>query len=108
MKSCDNIRKLADELKLQRKLLYTWKSQLEGPAEPRRANLAVDPAERLASKLREENQRLKQALAEKTLEVDFFKGALRRMKEGRRNNSGSGASASTQKSRRGRSSSKAN
>jgi len=30
MKTCENIGALARELKLQRKLLYTWKYQLEG------------------------------------------------------------------------------
>jgi transposase-like protein len=90
MKSCDNIRELARELDLEPKLLYTWKYQLEGRPGARHANLAVSPSERRESKLREENQRLKAALATKTLEVSFFKGALRRIKEGRRNNTGSG------------------
>jgi transposase-like protein len=34
MKTCENIGALARELKLQRKLLYTWKYQLEGRPEP--------------------------------------------------------------------------
>ena len=33
MKSCGNIEALARELKIQRKLLYTWKWQGEGRAE---------------------------------------------------------------------------
>jgi transposase-like protein len=108
MKTCANIQALARELKLERKLLYTWKYQLEGRPEPRQANLAISPAERQERKLREENQRLKEALANKTLEVDFFKGALRRIREGRPNNTGSGGSASTRKSGLGRNSGKAN
>jgi hypothetical protein len=35
MKTCENIGALARELKLQTKLLYTWKYQLEGRPEPR-------------------------------------------------------------------------
>src|ERR1039457_5782648 len=79
MGSSDYIQKLADELQVERRLLYTWKNQLEGCPEPRQANLALEPAAREAGKLREENQRLKEALGEKTLEVDFFRSALRRI-----------------------------
>ena len=35
MKTCENIGALALELELERKLLYTWKYQLEGRPEPR-------------------------------------------------------------------------
>ena len=38
MKTCENIEGLARELKIQRKLLYTWKYQFEGRPEPRHAN----------------------------------------------------------------------
>jgi transposase-like protein len=108
MKGCDNIHALARELEVERKLLYTWKYQLEGRPEPRHANLAESPVERQENKLKQENQRLKEALGEKALEVDFFKGALRRIKEGRRNNTASGVTASTPKSKRGATSGKAN
>lgn len=103
MRNCDNIGALARELKIERKLLYTWKWQFEGRPEPRHANLSESAEQRKESKLQEENRRLKEALADKGLELDFFKGALRRIKEGRPNNTGSGASACTPKSRRGRS-----
>jgi transposase-like protein len=108
MKGCDNIQALARELTVERKLLYTWKYQLEGRPEPRQANLAESTEQRQENKLKQENQRLKEALGEKALEVDFFKGALRRIREGRRNNSVSGATASTPRSRPGPSSGKAN
>ena len=103
MRQCDNIEALARELKIERKLLYTWKWQFEGRPERRHANLSESAEQRKESKLRQENQRLKEALADKTLELDFFKGALRRIREGRPNNTGSGASASTPKSEGGRS-----
>ena len=45
MKTCENIHALARELKLERKLLYTWKYQLEGRPEPRHANLATTAEE---------------------------------------------------------------
>lgn len=108
MKTSDNIHELARELDVERKLLYTWKYQFEGRPEPRHANYAEDKQKRAETKLEQDNQRLKTALAEKTLEVDFFKGALRRIEEGRRNNTTSGGSASTPKFSNGRDSGKAN
>jgi hypothetical protein len=87
---------------LQRKLLYTWKYQLEGRPEPRHANLETTAEERKEKQLREENTRLKAALADKTLELDFFRSALRRIQETRQPSTGNGASASTKPSARGR------
>ena len=102
MKTCENIEALARELKLQRKLLYTWKYQFEGRPEPRNANLATTAEERKDTQLRIEITKLKSALAERTLENDFFKTALLRIKEGRQPNTRPGASASTATSSRGR------
>jgi transposase-like protein len=48
--------------------------------------------------LYEENRRLKQALAEKVLEVDFLQGALQHVEARRRQNIASGARASTPRS----------
>ena len=104
MKTCENIGALARELKLERKLLYTWKYQFEGRPEPRHANLGTTAEERKDKQLRDEIAKLKLALADQLMENDFFASALRRIKEGRQNNTGSGATASTPKSRRGRSS----
>ena len=102
MKTCENIGALARELDLERKLLYTWKYQFEGRPEPRRANLAKNPQERKEKPLGEEITKLKLALAEKTLENDFFRSALLSIKEGRRQSIATGASASTTPSGRGR------
>ena len=102
MKTAENIHTLARELKVQRKLLYTWKYQLEGHPQPRYANLAKTAEERKDKPLREEIAKLKAALAEKTLENDFFKSALLRVKERRQQNSETGGSASTTSSSRGR------
>ena len=102
MKTCENIGALARERKLQRKLLYTWRYQLEGRPEPRRANLGTTAEDRKEKQLRDEIGKLKVALAEKTLENDFFVSALLRIKEGRRPSIAAGASASTKESGRGR------
>jgi transposase-like protein len=101
MKACQNIRELARELELERKLLYTWKYQFESRPEPRRANLGIAAEDRKEKQLRDEIAKLKAALADKTLEIDFFQRALLRVKEGRQAKSGSGGLASTRPSGRG-------
>jgi transposase-like protein len=102
MKTCENIGALARELKLQRKLLYTWKYQFEGRPEPRHANLGATAEDRNEKRLRDEIVKLKSALGEKALENDFFQSALLRVKAGRRQSTETGASASTTPSDRGR------
>src|SRR6476469_9385251 len=77
MKTCENIHELARELKIQRKLLYTWKYQFEGRPEPRHTNLGIAAEDRKEKQLRDEITKLKTALGEKFLEVDFFRSALR-------------------------------
>lgn len=72
MKTCQNIPELARELDIERKLLYTWKYQFEGRPEPRHANLGIAAEDRKEKQHREEIAKLKAALADKTLENDFF------------------------------------
>jgi transposase-like protein len=101
MRTCENIGALARELGIQRKLLYTWKYQFEGRPEPRHADLGTTVEERKEKQLREEITKLKTALAEKSLENDFFKSALLRIKEIRRPSTAGGEQASTTRSGRG-------
>ena len=87
---CDNIVALAKELGISRRLLYTWREKLE-PVERSEG----PPTNSRETTLRKEVSRLKRVLAEKVLEVDFFKGALHTV-EARRQRSGiAGAQAST-------------
>src|SRR5438874_7551179 len=79
MKTCGNIEALARELDLERKLLYSWKYQFEGRPEPRHANLGKTAEERREDQLRREIVRLKAALGEKAVEIDFFRSALHRI-----------------------------
>jgi transposase-like protein len=102
MKTCQNIHELARNLEIQRKLLYTWKYQFEGRPEPRHANLGITAEDRKEKPLRDEIAKLKVALADKTLETDFFRSALLRIKEARQPNTAAGATASTAPSSRGR------
>jgi len=93
---------LARELGVQQKLLYTWKYQFEGRPEPRHANLGISAEDRPEKQHRAEVAKLKAALADKTLENDFFRSALLKVKEGRQRSIATGASASTTSSSRGR------
>ena len=90
MKECNNITLLAKELGLERKLMYNWRDQLE----PRGLGTKARPQTREA-KLEEENRRLKRSLADKTLELDFFKGALQKVEARRRQKKNSGGKTST-------------
>ena len=91
LKQCENIVELAKELGIHRRLLYRWRDQLE-PAESGDSPAPMNSRE---STLRKEVSRLKRVLAEKTLEVDFFKGALRKVEARRQRNGNSGGTAST-------------
>lgn len=99
---CQNVAELADQLKVNRTLLYQWKRQLEGRPGRRRADLSQETGGVVEKALRQENQLLKVALAEKELEAGFFAAALRRYEQRRQNNTSSGAKASTSKSESGR------
>lgn len=92
LKECDNVSDLCRELGISRQLLYQWRDKLE-----RRA-AELEPGKASERQLREENDRLKKALAEKALQLDFLKGALQKVEALRRGSTGSGAAGSTPKS----------
>jgi transposase len=94
MKQCDDIGALARELNIHRRYLYRWRDQLE-PAEK---SEGPPPQNSRESTLRKEVSQLKRVLAEKTLELDFFKGALQKVEARQQQSGGSGAKASTTKS----------
>jgi transposase-like protein len=101
MKTSDNIHELARELKLERKLMYTWKYQFEGRPEKNHSNyLGAPPPDTVETRLRRENKELKESPGEKAAELDFFAAALRRVKEDRLSKGGTSDPASTPKSRR--------
>src|SRR6267143_3208763 len=94
METCEDVGELARELGVRPRCLYKWRRKLE-MVEP--GQEASRPSTH-ASAHRKEIHRLKQLLAEKTLEVDFFKGALQKIEARRQRNSGSGEMASTTRS----------
>jgi predicted RNase H-like nuclease (RuvC/YqgF family) len=90
METCENVEQLAQELGVRRRCLYKWRAKLE----------AIESAEELArpstreGSYRKQAQHLKRLLAEKTLEVDFFKNALQKIEARRQKNDGAGGTAS--------------
>lgn len=93
LKDCANVSKLCRELGISRQILYGWRDRFE--REQDRQSEASQATER---QLRKEVSELKQSLAEKALQVDFFKGALQKVEALRQGNTVSGATASTSKS----------
>ena len=94
MKQCNNVGTLAKELEVHRRMLYRWRDQLDPTAKSKEGSLQPSREARL----RQEVSELKRALADKTLEVDFFKGALQKVEARRQPQDGTGAQASTTKS----------
>ena len=82
---------LAEELGVERTRLYHWAKQA---GEQGSEATATSPVRELRKQVRE----LKRVLAEKALEVDFFKGALQKVEARRQRAGGSGETASTTRS----------
>ncbi len=80
MKDCPSVSALAKELGIDRSNMYQWQRQLEHTSES--SARVTSPVRELRKQVRE----LQRLLAEKTLEVDFFKGALQKV-EARRQSS---------------------
>jgi transposase-like protein len=92
MTSCRH-EKLAAEIGIPKRQLYEWRRELWAREHPMEVENAREKA------LERENQRLKEALATKMLEADFLQGVLRRIEARRRPTSGSGETASTERSK---------
>jgi transposase-like protein len=95
LRGCENIVALAKELGVSRRQLYRWRDELD-PEEPGLGKSAGEKSR--ASTLRKEVNHLKRVLAEKTLEVDFFRSALQKVEARRQQSNRSGEKASTNKS----------
>jgi len=70
MNSCENILRLSRELGVHRRLLYKWRDDVDSATGDGEVTL---PNSR-ESTLRKEIGRLKRLLADKTVEIDFFRG----------------------------------
>ena len=114
----ENVSVLARELKLMRKELYVWRDRflaggpeaLRGPGRPRKAERTLlgarggaPPPETPAAELeaaRRRNAELERKVGQQQLELDFFRQALRQVKEARRPSVGPGVTGSTKSSKR--------
>lgn len=96
MKGCANIHALAAELGVERRSLYYWRDKMDPESVVKKKS--GPPPQTREIELEQELSRVKRVLADQTLELDFFKGALRRIAERRRQMNNSGAKTSTTKS----------
>lgn len=112
----ETVRALSDELKVLRKDLYSWRKLFRaGGAEalrplgrPRKSDGVVTAkvkkrAREVAagdSGAPERIAELERKVGQQQIELDFFRQALRRVREARRLNAGPGATGSTRSSRR--------
>jgi transposase-like protein len=93
MKTSANITALCKELGIERRLLYKWRDELQ-PAD----RIGEPPEHITEAELRRQVAQLKRLLADKTLEVDFFRGALQKVEARRQSSKTAGETASTTKS----------
>ena len=93
MKDCRSVSALAEELGVHRTVLYHRHRQQEETSEASSGG-AKSPVRQLRKQVRD----LKRVLADKMLEVDFFKGALQKVEARRQSSTGSGEPASTTRS----------
>ena len=108
MRESKNILGLGRELGLDVKMMYQWKWKEEGRPRRKPPELTTQAGKGTdLEALRRENGQLKRLLAEKALEVDFFKGALQQVGARRPGRGGPGATPSTGSSGSGRSQGKA-
>ena len=94
LRETDNVAALCRELKISRQLLYQWRDRAAAEA------TKPDPVLVTEQQLRQEILTLKQALGEKSLQLDFLQGALVKIEALRRGSPASGAMASTSRSAR--------
>ena len=94
LRTSEDVGELAEELGVTRRCLYKWRKKLEMVEAGQEASRPSTHA----SAHRKEIHRLKQLLAEKTLEVDFFKGALQKVEARRQRKSETGEMTSTTRS----------
>jgi transposase-like protein len=98
MKTCKSVKALAQELGVARQVLYLWKQKAEGRKKAGEPGGSEDPRDQRIGELEKKVGELEGVIGQKTLELDFFAGALRRIGESRQKNDKAGATASTPKS----------
>lgn len=92
IKESHNLSALARELGISKRLLYDWRERAADLRDKRTV------PNRHALQQETEIKELKRLLAEKTLELDFFRGALQKVAARRQASGANGETASTTKS----------
>lgn len=105
MDAGEKIARIARDLGISRKTLYQWRDQLQqlGMKSPGRTSGALVVPPELPAELvraRERIAELERKVGQQQVELDFFKGALRRIEASRRPSDGPGATESSPRSRR--------
>jgi transposase len=110
VRSGESVKAVAKEIDIHWRLLYKWRDQDIAAEGTRQAGAEAEKAyrelrkqaeaEKAYRELGKQVQQLKQRLAEKALEVDFFKGALQKVEARRRQAGIAGEKASTSRSKR--------
>jgi transposase-like protein len=93
LKGADNVVALSKELGVHRRLLYKWLEDAELAGQPGSGSEGATEHQ-----LRLEVARLKRLLVDKSMEADFFRGALQNVEARRQRSSRSGDTASTTES----------
>src|SRR5580692_11143327 len=94
----NNISQLSRELGLDRSMMYIWKRKLEGRAYGNVRTGKVDVRDRQIQELQGKIAGLEGVIGRQALELDFFEGALRRIRETAPQSGGNGETTSTPKS----------
>jgi transposase len=101
MQTADKITELAKELEVRPWYLYRWEAALKG--KPKKGTFPIGQprsASEAEQALQLENRQLREALGKRALEIEFFKGALQKIEARRQSSTGSGETASTNRSGR--------
>jgi transposase len=94
----NNISQLSRELGLDRSMMYIWKRKLEGRAYGNVRTGKVDVRDRQIQELQGKIAGLEGVIGRQALELDFFEGALRRIRETEPQSDGGGETKSTPRS----------
>ena len=102
LKSCTSVSGLARELGVRRKWLYAWRDQARAAAGAEGNAKFPAPVEAVREPeietLRQRVADLERLVGRQTAEIDFFRGALRRVEARRQSSGKTGGEASTRKS----------
>lgn len=94
----NNISQLSRELGLDRSTMYIWKRKLEGRAYGNVRTGKVEVRDRQIQELQGKIAGLEGVIGRQALELDFFEGALRRIRETGPQSGGGGGTKSTPRS----------